>query len=306
MFALAHLSDVHLAPLPKVRAADLRGKRFIGYHSWRFRRRHVHRPPVLEAVVTDILTHRPDHVAITGDLINISLREEYAAAADWLAALGSPEWITIVPGNHDAYVPFPWDEGMGLWAGYMTGDLRMAGARGTGGLANPFPFVRQRRNLALVGVSSALPTSWRMAAGHMGARQLESLAQILKELRTRGFYRIVLIHHPPLPGQTEPRKALIDAEDLKRVLQEEGAELVLHGHEHRHGVERLETQLGPAHVVGVPSASAVATRRKPAAAWNLFEIRRQDGLWRCEVTVRAYVEATGGMETLKRFRLESA
>ncbi len=306
MFSLAHLSDVHLAPLPRIRPGELTGKRFIGFHSWRFRRRHVHRPPVLEAVITDVITHKPDHVAITGDLINISLREEYLAAARWLEALGSPDWITVVPGNHDAYVAFPWDQGMGLWAGYMTGDLRMAGARGTGGLANPFPFVRQRRNHALIGLSSALPTSWRMAAGHMGARQLESLALILKDLKARGFYRIVLIHHPPLPGQTEPRKALLDAEDLKRVLQEEGAELVLHGHEHRHDLERLDTPSGPAHVVGVPSASAVATKRKPSAAWNLYQIRRQDGLWRCDVTVRGYDEASATMTTLRRFRLENA
>lgn len=305
MLSLAHLSDIHLAPLPRVRPGDLTGKRLIGYHSWRFRRRHVHKPLILESVIADVLTHRPDHVAITGDLINISLREEYILGSQWLQALGAPDWITFVPGNHDAYVVAPWDEGMGLWAGYMTGDLRMAGARGTGGLANPFPFVRQRRNVALIGVSTAIPTSWRMAAGELGGRQLESLAQILGELKGRGFYRILLIHHPPLPGQSEPRKALLDAGELRDVLMREGAELVLHGHEHRHELKRLDTPSGPVHVVGVPSASARSTKRKPAAAWNLYEIRRHNGIWRCDVTVRAYDEATGMMATRTQFSLDS-
>jgi 3',5'-cyclic AMP phosphodiesterase CpdA len=59
------------------------------------------------------VAHHPDHVALTGDLINLSLQAEYRLAAKWLAALGDPDWITFVPGNHDAYVPFPWDTGWG-------------------------------------------------------------------------------------------------------------------------------------------------------------------------------------------------
>jgi len=182
----------------------------------------------------------------------------------------------------------------------------MAGARGTGGLANPFPFVRQRRNLALIGVSSAQPTSWRMAAGALGNRQLESLAGILKDLKGRGFYRILLIHHPPLPGQSEPRKALRDARELREILVQQGVELVLHGHEHLQELHELHTPSGPAHVIGVPSASARATKRKPAAAWNLCEIRRTNSVWQCDVTVRGYEAATATMATRTRFRLESA
>jgi hypothetical protein len=115
----------------------------------------------------------------------------------------------------------------------MTGDMRVAGAHNVAGLAAPFPFVRQRGNVALIGASSAVPMGWRIAAGRLGMTQIESLREILRELRTRGFFRILLIHHPPLPGQAEARKALVDAADLKAVLQEEGAELVLHGHNHR-------------------------------------------------------------------------
>jgi hypothetical protein len=127
-----------------VRPAELRGKRFIGYHSWQYRRRYIHRPEILEALVTDLVAHQPDHVALTGDLINLSLKAEYRAAAKWLEAFGDPEWITFVPGNHDAYVPTAWDTGLGLWSDYMTGDMRVAGAHNVAGLAAPFPFVRQR------------------------------------------------------------------------------------------------------------------------------------------------------------------
>jgi 3',5'-cyclic AMP phosphodiesterase CpdA len=304
MFSLAHISDVHLSPLPKVRPADLRGKRFIGYHSWHYRRRGIHRPEILEAVVTDMLAHQPDHIAVTGDLINISLEAEYRLAAKWLNALGEADRITFVPGNHDAYVPFPWDTGMGLWADYMTGDMRVAGAHGMAGLAAPFPFVRRRGNVALIGASSAVPMGWRLATGRLGMTQIGALREILRELRQRGFFRILLVHHPPLPGQAEERKALIDAADLTAVLQDEGAELVLHGHNHQAMLTTVHSAHGPVNVVGVPSASAIATRRKPPAAWNLYRVRRQEGAWRCSVAVRTYDGATQQLNTSAEFDLE--
>jgi 3',5'-cyclic AMP phosphodiesterase CpdA len=303
MLSLAHISDIHLAPLPPALPAELRGKRFIGYHSWRYRRRFIHLPRILAAVVTDLIAHDPDHIAVTGDLINIALKAEYRTAAEWLAALGDGEKITVIPGNHDAYVPFPWDTGIGLWADYMTGDLRLPGARGTGALASPFPFVRQRRNVALIGASSAVPVGWRFASGRLGRPQIDALRDILRDLRERGFYRILLIHHPPLPGQATERKALLDADELKGVLEQEGAELVLHGHNHTPMLTRLDSAFGPVHVVGVPSASAAATPRKPPAAWNLYRVRRENGSWRCDVTVRTYDAAKHRLYTENHFSL---
>jgi Calcineurin-like phosphoesterase len=173
MLTLAHLSDVHLAPLPRLAMKELRGKRLFGYQSWRFRRRHIHEQEIANLIAADVRAANPDHIALTGDLINLSAKLEYGIGAQWLAGLGRPDQLTFVPGNHDAYVPMSWDKGLGLWAAYMTGDLRMAGAQGTSALANPFPFVRQRRNIALVGVSTALPQPIGYATGRMGASQIE-------------------------------------------------------------------------------------------------------------------------------------
>jgi 3',5'-cyclic AMP phosphodiesterase CpdA len=306
MFSLAHISDVHLAPLPRVRPAELRGKRFIGYHSWQYRRRYIHRPEILQAVVTDLLAHQPDHVAVTGDLINLSLQAEYRVAAKWLEALGEPEWITFVPGNHDAYVPFPWDTGLGLWSDYMTGDMRIAGAHNIAGLAAPFPFVRQRGNVALIGASSAVPMGWRLAAGRLGMPQIEALRAILRELRQRGLFRILLIHHPPLPGQAEDRKALVDAREFTKVLQDEGADLVLHGHNHKAMFTRLDSAHGPVNVIAVPSASSAQRGGRPPAAWNLYQIRQHDGEWSCNVVERSYEAATGKLATTRQFKLDVA
>jgi 3',5'-cyclic AMP phosphodiesterase CpdA len=304
MFTLAHLSDLHLGPLPRGKSwRDFASKRAIGYWSWHLRRYKIHTLEIADAMAADIVAHRPDHIAMTGDLINIALPEEFVSAAQWLKSLGSPKWITFVPGNHDTYVDVPWEKGAGLWADYMTGDMRMQGIRGDTAIATPFPFVRQRKNVALIGLSSAVPQSLRKAGGKLGTPQIESLSTILSELRNRGYFRVVLIHHPPLPGQTSPRKSLVDARELKAVLEAEGAELVLHGHNHRPTRVNLATRHGPCHILGVTSGSARATRDYPAAAWLLFTIQRSEGAWQTSMIVRSWNESARQFENADELAL---
>ena len=119
MFTLAHLSDPHL-PMPEARPSiqligQLLGKRATGYFNWWRHRAHIHVPEALAGIVADIKKQKPDHIALTGDLVNVSLPQEFRRAADWLAAFDGPERITVIPGNHDAYVPVAWKETMGLW-----------------------------------------------------------------------------------------------------------------------------------------------------------------------------------------------
>ncbi len=288
MFKLAHLSDVHLGPMPAASPVQLAGKRFIGLMSWKFRRRAIHNMDVLNRLVTDIKQANVDHVAFTGDLANISLPEEFSRGQRWLSEFGQPDKVSFVPGNHDAYVKLSWEAGLAKWGDYMVGDLNMPGVRMKGNNAGLFPYVRQRRNIALIGVNSGVPAPWNKAWGHVGQRQLKALTEVLNKLHEKGFYRIVMIHHPPLPGLAKDRKALRDAQDLKLVLEKCGAELVLHGHNHEHMHTELETRTGLAHVVGVPSASALKTEKKPAAAWYQFAIERRSGAWTNTMTIRSY------------------
>ena len=103
-FTLAHLSDPHLPPLPSLRLRDLAGKRALGYLNWTRNRRNVHKRDVLDALVSDLQAQKPDHIAITGDLVNLALEAEFAPSRAWLESVGAPDRVTVIPGNHDAYV----------------------------------------------------------------------------------------------------------------------------------------------------------------------------------------------------------
>jgi 3',5'-cyclic AMP phosphodiesterase CpdA len=281
MFVLAHLSDPHLAPLPAPRLADLAGKRMLGYLHWRKTRQRIHRRAQVDRLVADLHAQAPDHIAVTGDLVNIALPAEYAAARAWLDTLGDPHDVTLVPGNHDAYVGAALAH-LCAWQPFMRGDEAPASAL-------EFPFVRRRGPLALVGLSSAVPTAPFMATGELGAGQIARLDEWLPRLA--GFFRVVMLHHPPVSPRPA-NKRLVDAAEFLRVIAAHGAELVLHGHDHLHMLNWLSGPNGarvPA--VGVPSASAAPGTSHDAAAYNLYAIDGAPGAWRCEMTSRGTTSA---------------
>jgi 3',5'-cyclic AMP phosphodiesterase CpdA len=292
MFTLAHLSDPHLAPLPTPRWSELIGKRVTGYINWQKKRRFIHDAETLAAIVADLKAQRPDHVAVTGDIANIGLAAEFPRGRDWLEHLGSSHDATFVLGNHDIYVREAAVFASRQWSPYMSGD------EGLGG----FPFIRRRNNVALIGLSTGVPTAPFLATGWLGAKQLAELAAALNKLATEDVFRIVLIHHPPVTDAPQ-HKRLLDAHVLKRVIAAHGADLVLHGHDHLHMINWLEGPNGanvPA--VGVPSASALPGRDKDGAAYNLYRIDGSRGAWRCELISRG-VTSSGEVAQQRRFAL---
>lgn len=199
-----------------------------------------------------------------------------------------------------AILSVAWEKGLGLWQPYFTGDMHVG--KGTGD--DPFPFVRTRRNIAIIGVSTAVPTPILVASGLVGPKQIHRLGELLPLLKDRGFFRVILIHHPPLPGMNSPRKALEDARAFRDVIEREGAELVLHGHNHEHSLRQVFSRSGPVQVVGVPSASALGRYGKPSAAWYCYRIARAKGEWQCSVAVRSFDEASGRFRETDNFQLD--
>jgi len=294
IFTLAHLSDLHATPVAPGSLRPLLGKRLLGWLSWRLRRGATHRTEVLDALLEDLAVTSPDQLVITGDLTNVSLEEEFLVARDWLRRIGSPERVTAVPGNHDTYVRVPracsWD----LWSEYLESDAAGRALLGESqggayrGLA--FPSVRIREPVALIGVSSAVPTPPFLASGRVGGQQLARLERVLSALAPTGLQRVVLIHHPPDPGATSPRRGLCDARALCDVLQRAGAEIVLHGHLHRTRIARIEGPHGSIPVVCARSASDIGTKPHKRAQYHVLAFEARDagaGTARFRVTLRA-------------------
>jgi len=289
MFRLAHISDPHLGPLPKVGFGDLASKRAFGYFNWRRNRRHAFAPAILTALADDIRAAAPDHVVVTGDLVNLGLSAEFATAREWLAELGEPENVTVIPGNHDAYVPGAFEELSDAWHAYMTGDNSSAVT---------FPFIRRRASVAIVGTSSAIATAPLMATGEIGGGQAAALASRLAALRRAGLFRVVLIHHAPVSRASHWHRRLIDADLFRRAIAEAGAELILHGHNHKTSIDSLPGPDGAVPVVGVAAASILPRGGHPGGSYCLFSIDGKPGSFSCEMVERGVLTPDGAVEEI--------
>jgi len=320
---LAHLSDPHLGPLPRPRVGELTSKRLLGYINWQRGRRRIHLRDSLDALTADLKGVGPDHVAVTGDLVNIALPDEFLHARRWLDTLGAPRDVSVVPGNHDAYVA-----GAGVhrdhhWLPYMTGDadagpnalsaavpqasedLPMplpapAGATAAVSGEDGFPYLRRRGPVALIGVSSAVPTAPFLATGVVGAAQLARLVRVLRATRAEGRFRIVMIHHPPVPAAHH--KCLTDAAAFQRALADAGAELIIHGHDHVHSLAAIAGPGAQVPVVGVPSASVSSGAKRRGGGYNLYRVGGGPGGWSCEVVSRG-LRPSGAVAEVDRFTL---
>ncbi len=293
MFVLGHLSDLHLAARPRLK--ELAGKRGLGFINWHRRRKFIHRGEVVDALTGDLKASAPDHIAVTGDLTNFSVPAEYLRARAWLNELGAPSDVTVIPGNHDIYVPEAVGWPAKYWGEYMRGD---DGVEGT------FPFLRRRGGIALIALSSALPTGPFMATGWLGEQQLNRFAAALEE--TRNLFRVVLIHHPPKSPPRRYLRRLTDGAEFCRVLAAKGAELVLHGHNHCRSLIWLDGPRQAIPVVGAPSASARAPHgHEDGAGYNLFYIDSKPGGWHCEMIARER-RADGSFGEAKRQTLHPA
>ncbi len=292
MIRIAHITDVHL-PLAGATVRELASKRILGWLSWRLRRFRRHRAACLNTVIADMQAHAPDHIVLTGDLVNISTRREFAAARTWLETLAPPERLTFIPGNHDLYVANALQAGLVTLAPWMTAKNEVAQTMPR------FPLVRYVSNVAIISLNSTYPAPWGEASGRLGLEQIERLARLLEETRSKGLFRLVILHHPPLFSlATSPRKALKDADALEQVLREKGAEAVLYGHNHLWKHDVLKSRTGPVHLLAAPSASYRPGGKKPAAGWQMLGIARRQGAWRLHL-LRRGLDRQGQPMTLK-------
>jgi 3',5'-cyclic AMP phosphodiesterase CpdA len=283
---LVHISDFHLCQPSGISPGRFLNKRLFSYLSWRIRRQREHRPQVLEALTRAVQAMEADHVVVTGDLTQLALPSEFDQARSILQALGPPQKVFVVPGNHDALVAVSWPESWARWADYMASDS-----------ANPqpqveFPTLRIRGPVALIGLCTARPTPLLSAAGSIGTRQLQRLAEILQETARQSLFRVLLIHHPPIPGMVSFHKRLMDAEAFAVIAKQHGAELILHGHSHLCSRAEMEGPLGRIPVLGISSASAASPRPQQRAAFRSVRIARTAEGWMTTFQDCVFLEET--------------
>ena len=278
---LAHCSDLHLLSHEGARWIDLANKRWIGAMNLLSNRSRHYHVEAFDDMVRDLNETGVEHVLCTGDVTNLALRQEFAFARERFDRLTlGPLRVTVIPGNHDAYVAEGVPLFAELFADYAACDPGWAwtaddAGEGDDGDDLHWPIVRIRGELALIGTSTSRATPWFTAYGYLGAGQLARLGRVLRDPRLTGKVRVVAIHHPPAGKASRNRiRGLRDHEGFAQVIAEVGADLIVHGHEHRDMTEMLAGPAGQVPVRGVASGTYEHDKPHRTARYRVFEIQR--------------------------------
>lgn len=279
---LVHLTDPHLSSLDGVRFSSLLGKRLSGYLSWRNNRSKHYLPAVLERLVAAVRAENADQVLLTGDLVQIGLETEIRQASEWLAALDTPGKVMLVPGNHDIYAGGSAATVTRLWSDYL---FQTATPAADGDVADRYPVLRRLGKIDLIGLSTACVTPVFMASGRLGRAQLNRLEAMLQRSAADGQVVVMLIHHPPLPGMTNRRKALADAAALEVILNRHPPAVILYGHLH---VNR-ERRVGETRLYCTAAASSASD-----ASYRVIDIGERGDGWDLRMRLKMLHLENGG------------
>lgn len=274
---------------------ELFSKRITGYINWHRHRKAFHQIAVLEKVMDELKGFKPDHLAITGDLVNIATHSEIARARVWLEDNCDKDHTSLVPGNHDAYVPGAFKSSTSAWRPWISGSESQSD--------NQFPYLKVVGPVAIIGFSTSNATLPFWATGKFTKAQAQKGQELLSKAKDDGLFRVILIHHPPYHNATHPMKKMIGIDLFQDMVSNSGAELILHGHTHLNTIHKVEYPSGSANAIGISSASQAAGDKKLVAGFNLFDIEKQTSGWNCIHKRYAVQSATTAAQLIEENQL---
>jgi 3',5'-cyclic AMP phosphodiesterase CpdA len=263
-----HCSDIHLLSLRGVGPHRFLNKRLTGGVNLMLKRGKHHDGALFDRISERARELEVDRIVITGDLSNLALEAEFEHIVGKLEAIGLP--VTVVPGNHDAYTRGAVRSRRfeAMFGRFMIGERKGPGPD------EFYPFVQRHADVALIGVSTAQASLPMYAVGSVGAAQLQRLDEMLAMLGEQGLTRVVLIHHPVMPGVAKRRHDLTDLAAFGQVIARRGAELILHGHEHVAIEGTIPGPREPVPVHGISSGTNLSQHPGREASFSIYEIER--------------------------------
>ncbi|MEL6188868.1 MAG: metallophosphoesterase [Myxococcota bacterium] len=248
---LAHFSDIHLTSSPLRARGPVLNKRLAGALNYYVGGRRQHFAGARQRIarlLEDVEASGVDHVLCTGDITQMSFREEFeGVAALYGERREAPERYSIIPGNHDRYTPEAVAEDV---FGQLFG--RIASPEGR------YPHLKRLADgeVALVLLDASRATGPTDSSGRLGSAQLEALESLLTAPEQRDRYVALALHYGLFRydgAPDRPHHALRDLPALLSLLERPDirVDLVLHGHMHR----PYALQVGRSQVICVGSAT---------------------------------------------------
>lgn len=198
--------------------------------------------PAALAWFADIVRREPpDAILITGDLTMRARSHEFAAACNWIGALGAP--VTVEVGNHD--LPY-----FNPVARFLHPYRRIRGIEALIEREIDLP------GLAVVPLKTTARAQWRLdwSKGWVTRKALaKTLAAI--DVLPPGTRMLVTAHHPLVEAGTRGRALTRGGSHALRELAARGVTAVLTGHVHDAFDLVADTDAGPIRMIGAGTLS---------------------------------------------------
>ena len=277
---IGHISDIHWLDTQDAKFSDFLNKRISGGLNLLAGRARIHSTQTAQAAIEKLKDLGCTHLIVSGDLTNLALPAEFNSVRIALNRYFADDKMTIVPGNHDYYTRE--SETARRFESYMyrtdPGNLDF-------GCKETWPFVRIVKDVAFIGLNSAQPRPWFVAAGRLGSQQLRMLEKALAHPEVASRTKIVVLHHHLFqilhtPG--ESLRKLEDASEFINICLAGNVYLIVHGHNHDYSIKRINNI-----IIAEAGSCSVCKFKAPnrAGKFNLYTIAERQiriDTWRFE------------------------
>lgn len=235
---IGHISDIHWLDTTGAKPLDFFNKRISGGINLLAGRAKTHRKETACAALQNLRDLGCDHLVITGDLTNLALPGEFSGVKAMLNRYFTDAQMTIVPGNHDFYTRESARARRFESMIYIDkpGNIDL-------GIDDTWPFVKRIQDVAFIGLCSAQPRPWFVAAGRLGQSQLDALEKALKHPEIQDCVKVVALHHHLFQTNMaagENLRCLEDRQNLLEICQKGGVHLIMHGHNHLYFIKQID------------------------------------------------------------------
>lgn len=173
-----------------------------------------------------------DHILLTGDLTEDGVDSQFEMLAEALHASGvEPERVTLLPGNHDAYVDFT------AFDRALAGPLQAFRATSREGARTVLP------GAVVVPISTTIEGQWfTRSRGAIRGDDVSRIRRVASDRMSRDRAVVVAQHHPPSHHPlfaVEWFDGVDNVDAMRDLLHERSRVHVLHGHTHRRSTKHL-------------------------------------------------------------------
>ena len=233
---IIHISDLHFHTYPQ-NFQKCMSKRVLGMGNLYLRRAKQYPLQRAKLLVEQIKNMKWDHLVISGDLTQLSLKKDFLLARETLEPLlKDPERVTIIPGNHDRYIHYT--SKTDYYKQYF-GEF----------FGNEEIHVRNlNQEWVIVGWDSAHPNDWLTASGTVRRSTIQATENLLNSFPEKT--RFIIANHYPLTfpegWKIDHHHELYNLLPVRNwILRQPNIRLYLHGHIHRNWQHRLSRGSAP-------------------------------------------------------------